>query len=447
MTLYINGKWLRGLGPQWKSLNPATGELVWEGHEASAQQVSEAIAAARAAFPAWADLAQEEREKLLEQYKAKLNTHKEGFAELISRETGKPLWETRGELTAMIGKVDLSIEAQRDRCKQLYKELPHAISLTRHKPHGVVAVFGPFNFPGHLPNGHIVPALLAGNTVVFKPSEITPAVAERMVKLWEEAGLPPGVLNLVQGGRTTGEALAAHTGIDGLFFTGSSATGRKLHEAFGPHPEKILAVEMGGNNPLICWEVTDLQAAAYTIIQSAFITTGQRCTCARRLILPTGPAGDAIVSTLVKMMEGIQVGKYTDNPEPFMGPLVDPLHAQRVMDAQAALQKAGGRWLVKSGRPDPIGAFITPGLMDVTDVPHRPDEEIFGPFLQVIRVTDYDAAIAEANNTRYGLAAGLISNSPELWRRFFRRCRAGIVNWNTQTTGASSAAPFPKSRI
>lgn len=442
MTQFIDGKWVEGTGARFASHDPATGEEVWVEHAAEAVHVDDAIRAAANALPAWADCPEEERLEVIGRFKLKLEEEREGFARLISRETGKTLWESRGELGAMIGKIDLSVSSHHERCKQLYRELPAAVSVTRHRPHGVLAVFGPFNFPGHLPNGHIVPALIAGNTLIFKPSDVTPAVGQKMLELWEAAGLPPGVLNLVQGGRDVGIALAQHPGINGLLFTGSSGTGLHIHQSFAAHPEKMLALEMGGNNPLVIWEPADLRAAAYVTVQSAYITSGQRCTCARRLIVPQGDAGDALIETLIEMMAGIRVGAFTEEPEPYMGPLVSKQSAERAQSAQRALESAGGVWLRRCERPDPEGAFLTPGLMDVTGLQDKPDEEIFAPFLQVTRVEDFDEAIEEANDTRYGLAAGLISKEPNYWRRFYRGVRAGIVNWNTQTTGASSAAPF-----
>ncbi|MDH1158428.1 aldehyde dehydrogenase family protein, partial [Pseudomonas otitidis] len=279
-THYIAGAWQAGQGEAFDSLNPVTQESVWSGQGASAEQVEAAVAAARAAFPAWARLSLDARIAVLERFAATLKTRADELARCIGEETGKPLWESATEVTSMVNKVAISIQSYRERTGEKSGPLADATAVLRHKPHGVVAVFGPYNFPGHLPNGHIVPALLAGNAVVFKPSELTPKVAELTVQCWIEAGLPAGVLNLVQGGRETGVALAGNPGIDGLFFTGSSRTGNLLHQQFAGRPDKILALEMGGNNPLVVDEVADVDAAVYTIIQSAFISAGQRCTCA-----------------------------------------------------------------------------------------------------------------------------------------------------------------------
>ncbi len=421
------------------SIDPANGETIWTGKADTAPTIDAAISRARGAFQAWAELPLEERLVYMDKWKSTLEKHSEELALTISRDTGKTLWETRGEAKAMIGKVSLSIEAYRNRTGLTEREVPGGRAVVRHKPHGVVAVFGPFNFPGHLPNGHIVPALIAGNTVIFKPSELTPLVGETMVNLWRETGLPDGVLNLVQGGAETGKLLSAHPGIDGLFFTGSSRTGRILSEAFGKTPEKILALELGGNNPLVVDEVADQQGAAYAAIQSAFITSGQRCTCARRLIVGRGAEGDAFLEELLKMSRAIRIGAYTDKPEPFYGPQVSKEAADAVAASYDHLIALGAQPLLALQRRG--HALVTPSILDVTDI-DAPDEETFGPMLQVIRVADLNEAIAVANKTAYGLAAGILTDSREKWERFLLKSRAGIVNWNNQTTGASGAAPF-----
>jgi succinylglutamic semialdehyde dehydrogenase len=345
------------------------------------------------------------------------------------------------EVGTMIAKVAVSIEAHRQRRSDTSAgEIAGARAVTRFKPHGVLGVFGPFNFPGHLPNGHIVPALLAGNTVVFKPSEMTPGVGQRMVELWRRAGLPRGVMNLVHGGRETGIGLANHGGLDGLLFTGSAGAGTALHRGFAGQPQKILALEMGGNNPLIVWDAGDVEAAAYLIVQSAFLTAGQRCTCARRLIVRGGE--ERLVRAVVELMGKVRLGRWDAEPAAFMGPVISDAAARQVLGAQEDLTGRGSRVIVPVRSMGPREAFLSPGLIDVTDVKDRADTEIFGPLLQFIRAADFDTALREANNTTYGLAAGLISDRRELYERFFREIRAGVVNWNRATTGASGKLPF-----
>jgi len=436
---WINGHWRQASGPVLTSTDPVSDEILWQGFAADSEDVAQAVRSARAAQVQWAGRSVESRLILLQGFAAVLEDHREALARLIGRETGKPLWEARTEVAAMIGKVAISARAFEERTGTRSSDEGATRSVLRHRPHGVVAVFGPYNFPGHLPNGHIVPALLAGNAVVFKPSELTPAVAELTVRLWQEAGLPDGVLNLIQGSADTGRLLASHSGLDGLFFTGSAAVGTLLHRQFAGQPEKILALEMGGNNPLIVQDVSDMPAAIHHIIQSAYISAGQRCTCARRLLVQAGEAGDRLMEALVASVKRIRTGRYDDEPQPFMGSVISATAAGKVLQTQRRWQKAGGRVLVAAESLAP--AMLSPGLVDMTSVA-ADDEEVFGPLLQVYRYATFDEAIERANATRYGLAAGLLSDSESLYQKMLGEIRAGIVNWNQPLTGARSSTPF-----
>jgi succinylglutamic semialdehyde dehydrogenase len=302
-----------------------------------------------------------------------------------------------------------------------------------------MAVLGPYNFPGHLPNGHIAPALLAGQCVVFKPSEHAPAVGERMVELMHEAGVPASAVELVHGAGETGAALV-NCDIDGVLFTGSAAGGRAIRHALLDRPEVIAALELGGNNPLVVWD-GDPEVAANIVAQSAFITTGQRCACARRLIVPQGPIGDRIIDALATRTDELRVGAWNDPDEPFMGPLIAQSAADSALKAEAALVRRGARRLRTLRRLDRSPAFLAPGILDATGI-DVPDEEIFAPLLTIHRAADFDQAISLANRTRYGLAAGLVSDDDWLWDRFADEVRAGVINRNRPTTGASGAMPF-----
>lgn len=425
------------------SINPATNAEIWRGRAASPDDVGAAVDAARIAFPEWAALGPDRRLEILHRFAETLETQAATLADLICAETGKALWECRAEVTSMINKVAISEQAFEERTGTRINADSTPRAVLRHRPHGVVAVFGPYNFPGHLPNGHIVPALLAGNTVVFKPSELTPAVAELTVALWREAGLPEGVINLVQGEVETGRALAHHPEIDGLFFTGSSRVGEMLHQQFGGQPDKILALEMGGNNPLVVTEPADIDASVVGIIQSAFASSGQRCTCARRLLVPAGAFGDALLERLAAVTANLQVGDPAGDPQPFMGAMISASAAHHMVSGQQSLVDMGAALVLPLTHPDAHLGFVTPGIVDVTGLESQiRDEELFGPLLQVSRYETLDQAIDMANRTRFGLAAGLFGGSPSDWETFVQRSRAGIVNWNRATTGAASNAPF-----
>ncbi|MEM7663791.1 MAG: succinylglutamate-semialdehyde dehydrogenase [Pseudomonadota bacterium] len=439
-SAFIDGAWQVGLGADFSKTCPATGEVSWAGKASDADQVKTAVASARAAFPDWARRPQAERTDTLNRYAEALEARRDAIAKAISRDMGKAAWEANGEVSAMVGKVAISIRAQTERAGDTQADAAFGSLELHHRPHGVMAVFGPFNFPGHLPNGHIVPALLAGNTCVFKPSELAPSVAEIMVEAFTEAGLPAGYLNIVHGGRDTGAALL-DADIDGLLFTGSAATGLFFHRHFAGRPEVILALEMGGNNPLIIWDAGDVDAAADIAAQSAFFTTGQRCSCARRLILPEGDFGDAVADAVIDRAKSLRIGAY-DEEDIFMGPLVSEQAAENATEFQAMLSKAGGKSLRRLKRMDRGGGFVTAGVIDVTEARDIPDEELFGPLLQIYRVPSFEAAIERANATKYGLSAGLVSDNDDLWAEAYLRLRAGILNRNRPTAGASGAMPF-----
>lgn len=442
---YINNHWVEGLGEPMFSKNPATGEVIWKLQEASEAQINAAIRAAREALLDWSGRKIETRIKMLEQFQAELEKNRKELIDTISKENGKMLWDSEQEVAATLGKFPISLKAYHDRCSLRQMETPNGLSFTRHKPHGVVAVFGPFNFPLHLANGHIIPALIAGNTVVLKPSELTPMTAALYIRCFENAGFKAGVINLVQGGAKVGKYLSEHESLNGLFFTGSNKTGQILKETFAKQPGKILALELGGNNPLIVHQISDEKAAVYYTIQSAFIGAGQRCTCARRLILSAGLKSDVFIERLIDSIQKIKVGPYTAIPAPFMGPLISDQAASKVQNAYDDLIKRGATPLVPLRLLDSLSnykAFLSPALVDVTQVDNRPDEEIFGPVLQLIRVKDFDEALQEANNTAYGLVAGLLCDDESYYEEFLKKIRVGVASWNRPTTGAGSQQPF-----
>ncbi|WP_338304712.1 succinylglutamate-semialdehyde dehydrogenase [Erythrobacter sp. Dej080120_24] len=421
------------------SYAPATGEEVWRGEHGN---VSEAVSRARRAWPAWAALALGNRIEIARRFANEVRHDAEVLAELIARETGKPLWEARTEVDAVVAKVDISVQAYAERTGK--KKLDSALqgsTAVRHKPHGVMAVLGPYNFPAHLPNGHMIPALIAGNVVLFKPSEKTPAVGAALLECWKRSGAPEDTMQLVIGGPDEGKELVAHPGVDGVLFTGSAQAGIAINRKLAANPGKIVALEMGGNNPIVVIETPRMKEAATLVIQSAFTTAGQRCTAARRLVVKNS-VYDELMAELIPMARKLIVAEPFADPAPFMGPVIDNDTADRLTESFLALLTAGGRALLPMRRVDPDRPFLTPGIIDTTDIPDRPDVELFGPLLQVIRVPDLDAAIAEANNTRFGLSASLIGGSPDDYGRFWANVRAGIINWNRPTNGASSTAPF-----
>ncbi|MDT9013372.1 succinylglutamate-semialdehyde dehydrogenase [Novosphingobium sp. APW14] len=421
------------------SYEPATGAELWRGKHGN---VDEIVARARRAWPAWAAQPLSTRMELVRRFANEVRKDAEPLATMIARETGKPMWEARTEVESVINKVEISIRAYADRTAQ--RKLDNAMQGTaslRHKPHGVMAVLGPYNFPAHLPNGHIVPALIAGNAIVFKPSEKTPATAELLVKCFHRAGISAAVVQLLIGGPAEGQALVAHEGIDGVLFTGSAHTGIAINRKLATRPDKIVALEMGGNNPLVVWDTPMITDAAAIVVQSAFTSAGQRCTAARRLIVKRSMY-EPLITEVKRLADRIIVGGPFDEPTPFMGPVIDNYAADGLTESFLYLLSHGGKAIKHLIRPRDDLPFLSPAIIDVSGVKEKPDVELFGPLLQVSQADELDEAIAEANNTRFGLSASLVGGTPQEYNRFWANVRAGVINWNRPTNGASSAAPF-----
>ncbi|MCO4764151.1 MAG: succinylglutamate-semialdehyde dehydrogenase [Myxococcales bacterium] len=447
---FIAGQWAGGAGEVVTDRDPTDGDVLWQGRGATADQVDAAVGSAKAAFSSWRRTPYAERHAILVRYAEILQRDKAALAALIARETGKPRWECAAEMGAMIGKVKVTDKAWEARCSQRWitPGVADVVGVRRVKAHGPVVVFGPFNLPGHLPNGHMVPALLAGNTVILKPSEQTPAFGIAMVQRLLEAGLPAGCIQLVQGAKLTGIALTAHPDIRGLYFTGSSHVGQLIHRALAGRTEVVCALEMGGNNPLVLWPLPDwhqedIEASALHVALSAYITGGQRCTCARRLIIPAGDKGDRLLDAIVRRIAQIKVDRWDADEQPLYGPLISERAADDTLAAWQSLIDLGGQPLVTPRRlPDLSPAAVSPGLVDLTGVPNVPDEEVFGPILRVFRADDWDHALALANATDYGLSAALIGGTRKNFEQFWNEIDAGICNWNRATTGALSSLPF-----
>ncbi|MES2310218.1 MAG: succinylglutamate-semialdehyde dehydrogenase, partial [Verrucomicrobiota bacterium] len=437
MSHFIAGEWISGNGTPFSSVDPSSGETVWSGKAATHEEIDQALHSAQKALSSWSLLPLDQRFAILKRFSELVQKNEAQFIQRISLESGKPLWDAKTEVGAMIGKIDLTLQAHHQRCESFQKNNAQ----TRFKPHGVIAVLGPFNFPAHLPNGQIVPALLEGNVVIFKPSEYTPGVAELTLQCWIDAGIPEGVLQLVQGERETGEYLSQHPDLNGLFFTGSSAVGQKLMELYAKTPEKILAVEMGGNNPLVVWNPCDIDAAVLGIISSSFMSAGQRCNATRRLILPDQTWGDELLRKLIERIRTVRVGSYRDDPEPFIGSLISVEAGKRALAIQESLIQKGAKALFTMKSLHPGTGLITPGVLDVTGMENE-DIEIFAPLLQVYRVSTFEEALEKANQTRYGLAASLFCDEKEKFEQFWHTIRAGVIHWNHPTIASSGAAPF-----
>ncbi|WP_350334984.1 succinylglutamate-semialdehyde dehydrogenase [Coralliovum pocilloporae] len=440
--LFIGGQWIEGRGNDLTSLDPAEQTSIWHGRMADDEQALDVVEVAVKGGQTWRAMGFEERLSIVKSFEDQLRENKDTLALLISRETGKPFWDAAGEAASMIGKIAISVDAYHERTGVRETEANGVTLVTRHHAHGVMVVLGPFNFPGHLPNGHIVPALLAGNSVIFKPSEQTPAVAELTIRLWEAAGLPKGVINLVHGDAGTARQLISHDDVAGVLFTGGVKAGLSIHRDLAGHPDKIVALELGGNNPIVAWGAHDTLGAARMIVRSAYLSGGQRCTCARRLIVGKDESSQNLMKKVVELAGRLAINHPRADPNPFMGALISEHARDSVLRGQAHLEGLGGDVLLKAGAMDLGPAFVSPGIIDMSNAAAASDDEIFGPLLQVYQVDEFEEAVALANNTRFGLASALLSDDSSLFEPFLNQSRAGIVNINQPTAGASGRAPF-----
>ncbi len=440
---YVDGQWRAIAGDEIQSKNPANpGQVVWSGTP-ELTHVDAAVTAARAAFAHWKQLGQHERANHLRAFSAACKKFAEPLAQVITLEMGKTIAESRGEVKLISDKIDITLQESTLARVTNFEVDPGGgrKGFCRFQPYGVMAVLGPFNFPAHLPNGHWVPSLLMGNTVVFKPSEKTPAVGQWIAAIAEVAGFPRGVFNLVQGGVETAKRLTCHADIDGVMLTGSWRAGRAVLQANLDRPGRIVALEMGGSNPAIVWQDADIRAAVLECVRSAYATTGQRCTCTRRLIVHRSIA-QRFVSAFTKVASTMIIAP-GDAPEPnFMGPLVDQHAVNAFFDKQTIIREGGGRVLLEGVRMDRAGFFVTPSLIEVARFEKAGDSETFAPLVQVSVVDELQDAIAQANATEFGLAAAVFTHQHSVWQECLQELRAGCVNWNYGTAGASSKLPF-----
>jgi succinylglutamic semialdehyde dehydrogenase len=459
---HIAGVWEAIPGAGLVSRNPARPERVIFSAAPEVGAVARAVAAARAAQPAWAGLGVERRAAVLRAFAALAKSEAGRVAEVLCDEVGKVMWEAKQEAGLLAGKVDITLEEGPESGRRRVSGFAFALTPERQarcafRPHGVVGVLGPFNFPVHLPNGHIVPALLMGNTVVFKPSDKAPACGQVLVELFARAleveGVSiPGVINLVHGGAAVAAALAGGEGLDAVAFTGSWPVGRAIMQANLDRPGRLLALEMGGNNAAVVLDDADLHQAGVEIVRCAFNTTGQRCTCTRRAIIQRKAAAK-LLPAIAKAASNLIVGDPRSAHPVFCGPIISEASRRAVIDAQRAWAARGARTLVPSDEMRVPGCeggwFLSPGVT-VVDRFHAgteagdggEDREVFGPLLRVSVVDSLDEAIEQANATGFGLAASIFSRDARAVERFVNEARAGCVNVNTGTAGASSKLPF-----
>ena len=408
--------------------------------------IDEACTVAKKAFPKWAALSQEERNSYLLRLKEVYLSRLDEMAEVISRETGKPTWEAKSEAQLLASKIDVTLQHSMKLVaeERIPNAIPQVDGVIRHRPRGVMAVLGPFNFPAHLPNGHIIPALALGNTVVFKPSDKTPAVGQKMAEFFQQAGLPEGVFNLLQGQVETGKRLAGHELVDGVLFTGSYEVGLRIKQDTLQHAWKLLALEMGGKNATVVWKDADLKKALYETLVGSFMTSGQRCSCTSRLIIHRSIA-DQFVDKLHQAAKKLTIGHWKQNV--FMGSLISADAVEKYLRFQEIAKREGAEPIMrgKALELEWQGHYVTPSIYTVKKFDPQSvyqKSEIFGPNLAVYVVDDFEEAIQINNSTGFGLVMALFSKDEELYKKAVLEARVGLLNWNRTTNGASSRLPF-----
>ncbi|MEZ0391938.1 MAG: succinylglutamate-semialdehyde dehydrogenase [Pseudobdellovibrionaceae bacterium] len=445
---FINGQFIPVQKPDgtFKDISPADLNDVVMTVPYSHQHVDVAIEAAKKAYLPWARLGFDERKRYLLRLKETIESMKEELTLAIARDTGKPKWESATEVTALTSKIDITLNFSMDLVKEehLPNALPQVEGVIRHKPRGVMAVIGPFNFPAHLPNGHIIPALAAGNTVVFKPSEQTPYVAQLYAKCFERAEFPAGVFNMVQGDAETGRKIVIHEAIDGILFTGSYEVGLKIKTETLNHYWKILALEMGGKNATIVWNDTDIDKAIYETLVGAYMTSGQRCACTSRVIVHPEIA-EKFTERFYQAAKKLTIGHWSENP--FMGPLINATAVEKYIRFQEIANRENCESLMRGKQLDlkHKGFYVTPSIhlvkkFDPNSVYQK--AEIFGPNVAIYQSKDFDEALHIVNSTGYGLVMALFTKNKALYEKALLEARVGLLNWNRTTNGASSRLPF-----
>lgn len=441
---FIDGAWVEGAA-ELRNLNPSdTGDLIGVYACADRAQTHAAIAAARSALGRWQAVGIQERHDLLDRIGTEILARREELGRLLSREEGKTLPEGVAEVAraGMIFKF-FAGEALRLGGERLPSVRPGVEVEVSREPVGVAAVITPWNFPMAIPAWKIAPALACGNCVVFKPAALVPGSAWALTEIISRSGLPAGVFNLVMGsGAEVGETLVQSPGVDALSFTGSDKVGRALAPRLVARGARV-QLEMGGKNPLVVLDDADLEVAVHCAVQGAFYSTGQRCTASSRLIVTEG-IHDRFVQRLMERMQALRVDDAL-KPGTDIGPVVSQAQLDQDLDYLRLGREEGARLLCGGELPrrETPGYYLAPALFTETRNNMRINrEEIFGPIAAVIRVRDYEEALATANDTPFGLTSGIVTTSLKHASDFKRRAQAGLVMVNLPTAGVDYHVPF-----
>jgi aldehyde dehydrogenase (NAD+) len=445
---FIGGKWVESASTRTaQNVNPAnTNHILGTIRQATREEARSAVAAAAEAFKSWRATPAPARGRIVAKAARLLEENKEEVAQLLTLEEGKTVAESRGELQRSINVAEFCAgESRRMNGETIPSELPSNFAYTIKQPLGVVACVTPWNFPVAIPIWKIAPALVAGNTVVFKPASITPATAVRITEIFEAAGIPPGVLNLVIGsGSEAGDEIINHPAVKAISFTGSNGVGIRLYEQASRRGAKVQC-EMGGKNPVVIMEDADMDLAVESTAQGAFGSSGQRCTATSRAVV-VDQIADEFVERIAKRAESMRIGPGSD-PATEMGPSVDESQFKTVLNyidigrEDGATLVCGGSRATGAGLDK--GYFVQPTVFDhVTADMRIAREEIFGPVLSVLRVKDFDQAMEVANDCEYGLSSSIFTNDAARVFRFVDEIETGMTHINSPTTGGEAHIPF-----
>lgn len=448
---YIGGRFVRpGKGTELISEDPGdlfdpVGRVI-----ISDEAVEEAVSAADKAFPKWSGLTQAQRNAKMQALRKVMAKRQAELSTLVAKEAGKPLGESAREVDRLIAKIDETLAAGLKLVEGYTVQVDKGVlGECIWRPLGAMAVIGPFNFPAHTPASHIVPALLIGNTVVFKPSELTPFVGQALAECIDAAGFPPGVFNLVQGGSSAGVKLVNHPRTAGILFTGSTAAGQAIKKATLDAPQKILALEMGGKNASIVLEDAPLPLAAREIAQAAFSMAGQRCNATSRVILHRKIAKQFLAEFL-PVVDRLKIG-YPLDPDVLTGPLISHDSAAKFQKYMKLAAEEGFETLRQGKAPGLWGKrrgyYVTPSVHfserpETTKASKYRREEIFAPDVAVYVAKDEEQAVALNNEVPYGLITSLFTKSQSRFRKLFPRIDTGMVNFNRGTIFSSGKLPF-----
>jgi methylmalonic acid semialdehyde dehydrogenase len=445
---FIGGEWAESTSSKTaENINPAnTDDVIGTIKQATREEARRAVEAAAEAFRMWRTTPAPQRGRIVARAARLMEEQKEELAQLLTREEGKTIAESRGELQRSINVAEFCAgESRRMNGETIQSELPANFAYTIKQPLGVVACVTPWNFPVAIPVWKIAPALVAGNTVVFKPASLTPATATRIVEIFEEAGIPKGVLNLIIGsGSEAGDEIINHPAVKAVTFTGSNQIGLRLYEEVSRRGAKVQC-EMGGKNPVVILEDADMDLAVESTVQGGFGSTGQRCTATSRAIV-VNEVADSFVERLVERANSLRIGAGND-PQTDIGPSVDESQFKTVLSYIDVGREDGAKMLCggerASGDGLDKGYFVRPTVFDhVTPDMRIAREEIFGPVLSVLRVKDFDEAMQVANDSEYGLSSSIFSNDATRIFRFVDEIETGMTHINSPTTGGEAHIPF-----